>query len=451
MEDIMKQAIGDIDADYSEIRLERAHSTTLAYMGPVLEETSTVFRYGGCVRVCIRGGWGFASFNSVDDAPASARKAARMAELVAGGGTVLAPVPTVRARLSADVSIDPESVPLEEKVDLLRRYNDILLSDPVVVNTNTVYRDLSKTVWLLNTDGTYIEREEKTAGMRFMAIAKDGANVQRAHDSVGDRRGYATVQNREADAEKVVKNVRDLIRAPKVESGLHSVVLDPTLAGVFIHEAFGHLSESDFIYENEQAKEMMKLGRQFGPDILNVVDNGAIEGDLGYIGYDDEGVKKGNTMLIRNGILTGRLHSRETAGRMGETPTGNARAISASFSPIVRMTGTYIEPGETSFEEMISSVKNGIYACSYLGGMTDLERFTFSSNYAYRIENGKIAGPVRDAILSGNVFETLKNIEMIGDDLQLLGGLGGCGKGGQSPLPVSTGSPHILIRNVLIG
>jgi TldD protein len=136
---------------------------------------------------------------------------------------------------------------------------------------------------------------------------------------------------------------------------------------------------------------------------------------------------------------------------MEEPPSGNARAIGAMHRPIVRMTSTYIDRGEVPFEEMLASVDDGIYACGFLGGNTDLERFTFSSAYAYRIEKGHITTPLRDVILSGNVFETMKNITAIGDDLTLFGGLGGCGKGGQSPLPVSDGSPHICIKNILIG
>jgi TldD protein len=211
------------------------------------------------------------------------------------------------------------------------------------------------------------------------------------------------------------------------------------------------LSEADFIYENPKAQEMMTLGRRFGPDFLNVIDDGTLEGENGHTSYDDEGVKGNKTFLIKEGILVGRLHSRETAGRMNEQPSGNARAIDFAFRPIVRMTNTYIDKGEFSCRELFGRVKNGIYACGFIGGMTDLERFTFSSAYAYKIENGRITTPLRDVILSGNVFETLNNITMIGNDLTLFGGLGGCGKGGQSPLPVTDGSPHILITKVLVG
>ena len=146
----------------------------------------------------------------------------------------------------------------------------------------------------------------------------------------------------------------------------------------------------------------------------------------------------------------GRLHSRETAAKMGEQPTGNARAINYSHQPIVRMSNTYIEPKATTFEEMISDIKEGVYAKNWYGGMTSMEMFTFSAGETYMIRNGKIAELLRPVVLSGNVFTTLENIDAIGNDLDMNQG-GGCGKGGQSPLPVSNGSPHITISDCLVG
>ena len=142
-------------------------------------------------------------------------------------------------------------------------------------------------------------------------------------------------------------------------------------------------------------------------------------------------------------VYVGRLHSRETAGKMGEAATGNARAVAYRHRPIVRMTNTFIEPGESSFEEIIGDVKEGIYAKNWYGGTTSMEMFTFSAGEAYMIRNGKIEELLRGVVLSGNVFSTLGHIDAIGRDLGMNEG-GGCGKGEQSPLPVSNGSPHAI-------
>ncbi|MEJ2739939.1 MAG: TldD/PmbA family protein, partial [Dehalococcoidia bacterium] len=201
---------------------------------------------------------------------------------------------------------------------------------------------------------------------------------------------------------------------------------------------------------NKKLREMMVFGKRFGGTHLNIVDGAAVPGLRGSYKYDDEGVPAEKTYLIRNGILEGRLHSRETAAKMGEKPTGNARALNYLYPPIVRMTNTYIEPGTTTFDEMIGDLKEGIYARDWYGGTTSLEMFTFAAGEAYMIRDGKIAELIRPVTLSGNVFTTLHNIDAIGNDLEMNEG-GGCGKAAQSPLPVSNGSPHIRISKCLVG
>ncbi|PKN84204.1 MAG: TldD/PmbA family protein, partial [Chloroflexi bacterium HGW-Chloroflexi-8] len=210
-------------------------------------------------------------------------------------------------------------------------------------------------------------------------------------------------------------------------------------------------SEADFVYGNPLAREMMTLGRRFGQGILNVYDDGSIRDLRGTTFYDDEGTPARRNWLIRDGVLVGRLHSRQTAARMGEKPSGNARAVNYRFAPIVRMTNTAIDNGTTTFENMIKDIKLGIYACNAYGGETQLENFSFSSSYAYMIRDGRIAEMVKDVNLAGNLFTTLGNIDMIGNDFLWLNTGGGCGKAGQFPLPVGMGAPHIRIQNVVIG
>ena len=193
----------------------------------------------------------------------------------------------------------------------------------------------------------------------------------------------------------------------------------------------------------------MRLGRRLGADGLNVVDDPTLEDGWGSYNYDDEGVRPQKTYLIREGILSGRMHSRETAGKMGEAPTGNARAAGFRFRPLVRMSNTFIEAGKVGFDEMLKDIKLGIYACNFWGGQTNQEMFTFTPGWAYMIRNGQLAELVRDVKLTGNVFETLGNIEMIGDDLGLRMEPGKCGKGGQY-LRVDAGAPHVRIKNATV-
>jgi TldD protein len=319
------------------------------------------------------------------------------------------------------------------------------------VDTYCAYFDSFNRMIFSNSEGTYLEDERPMVGVAIMGVAREGDNVQQSYESSSNQTGFELVQGREELAEKVARRAVDLLSAETVVGGTYPVICNQNLAGVFIHEAFGHLSEADFVYENPKARDMMVLGRRFGQDMLNVYDDGALPGQRGTHRFDDEGTPMRRNYLIKHGILVGRLHSRETARKMDEQPTGNARAINYRHAPIVRMTNTAIEQGATPFDDMIKDIKLGIYACDAYGGQTQLETFSFSSGYAYMIRDGQIAEMVKDVILAGNLFTTLMNIDAIGNDFKWINSGGGCGKGGQFPLPVSMGAPHIRIQNVVVG
>ncbi|HUU70742.1 MAG TPA: TldD/PmbA family protein [Planctomycetota bacterium] len=457
MDHALRKALGAGKADHIEIRLERRVSTSVHYVGRELEDIGTNTGVGGCVRALVNGGWGFVSFNDASDLSRYVKMACEQARTVGAGKPAasghLAPVqPAIDSVKPPTDSIeDPRGVPLEEKEALAAAYNKMILSSKNIQTSTVSYRDYQVDETIANTDGQFITQETVFCGLAVVAIARDGMNVQRAFESVGDLRGFGTVRGQEATCEDVARRAVDLLSATQVTGGKYTVLVDPKLCGVFVHEAFGHLSESDFLYENPDMLKMMTLGKRFGGDELSIVDDPTIPNRAGTYKYDSEGTPGAKTYLIGNGILSGHLHSRETAARMGEQPTGNARAISYNFPPIVRMSNTYLEPRGMTFDELIAGIDNGIYAVGALGGMTEMEMFTFSAGEAYAIRGGKIAEKLRDVVLTGNVKETLANIDGIGNDLEFYGGLGGCGKGGQSPLRVSTGGPHVRIRNVVIG
>jgi len=437
------------NADYIEARLEESETSYIAYRGRELESIGRTTAIGGNVRALVNGGWGFVSFNNFDEMADKVELAVSQARFVGSGASQLAPVEPVVDTVHAEGK-NPVTIPLAEKKQLLDEFNDIIWRTPRIQTSAISYSDGFKRVIFLNSAGSYIEQERMDITLRLVAIASDGTEVQQVGLSIGSRGDFGLIRGIHQQVEEMARHAVELLSAPQVNGGEYTVVLDPVLAGVFVHEAFGHLSESDFVYENDRLREIMVLGKQFGVPELNIVDSAATLGLRGSYKYDDEGVPATKTYLIREGKLVGRLHSRETAAKMKEKPTGNARAISYRFPPIVRMTNTYIEPGSVSFDEMIGDIKEGIYAKNWFGGMTSMEMFTFSAGEAYMIRNGKLAEMLRPVMLTGNVFTTLHHIDAIGNDLEMNQG-GGCGKGGQMPLPVSNGSPHIRIRRCLIG
>jgi TldD protein len=450
MRDRITEALKGHNADYIEIRIEEGEATRIQYRGRELEDIGRTTSLGGNVRALVKGGWGFISFNDVSDLKVKVEKAVRQARLVGKEESKLAPVEPVVDIVPPEVKKDPSVVPLAQKKGILDEYNDVIWSIPKVQTSIIGYSDRYKKVNFASTEGSYIEQTKVDVMARFNAVARDGSDVQQSSLSLGSNGDYGLMEKLHSDVGEMAKRAGELLSAPQLKGGEYTVICDPILAGVFAHEAFGHLSESDFVYENERMREIMVLGRRFGGNHLNIIDGAAVPGLRGSYRYDDEGVPGTKTYLIREGILTGRLHSRETAAKMGEAPTGNARALDYTFQPIVRMTNTYIEPKEASFEELISGIKEGVYAKSWYGGMTSMEMFTFSAGEAYMIRNGRVEELLRPVVLSGNVFITLENIDAIGNDLDMNQG-GGCGKGGQMPLPVSNGSPHIRIGKCLLG
>jgi TldD protein len=452
--DRLTAALQGSRADFTEIRVETSWSSAVTVRGRRLESATASEDQGGFVRALNRGcGWGTASFTSLDQLEAMVVRADELSRAVRLERPIrLAPVPPQQAEATLDLHGDVRGVPLAEKKRLIEAYNGAMLAvSDRIVDTLATYRDEVSEYWYVNSEGAVLHELRPEVTLSGTAVARRDGTIEKGLQSIGLRRGWNAVQDKAAGFRAAAERAVRLLDAPSVQGGAYPVVLDPELAGVFIHEAFGHLSEADFVYENPQAREMMTLGRRFGKKVLNVGDNGAAPGLRGTLPFDDEGTPTQDSALIREGLLVGRLHSRETAAAMSERPTGNARAISFRHPPIVRMTNTYIGNGRGTFEDLIKDIQLGVYACSAFGGQTLLENFSFTAAYGHMIRDGAVAELVKDVVLAGNLFQTLDRIDHIAGDFRWNQMGGGCGKGGQYPLPVTEGAPHVRIEEALIG
>lgn len=438
--------------DYLAIRLEESQGTDILLRGGRLETLSEGISIGGQVRACFRGGWGFSSFNELEHLGDRIEEAIAAARLLGDDETLLAPVEPVQAVYCLPLQgSDPRQISLADKKGLCDRYAEILRTvDPRIATTLVRYGDSAQRMLLATSDGTLLEQAWTDMEMRFAATARNGDTVQTGRETTGSRRAYEDLTQLDQQVRGAAERAVAALDLPTVRGNTYTVVIDPILTGLFVHEAFGHLSEADMAYENPDLLETMSLGRRFGPSNLQIFDGAAPEGHRGSYGYDDEGTPATTTQLITDGILTGRLHSRETAGKLGEAATGNARCLNYHYPPLVRMTNTWIERGETPVADLFADIEEGVYARNWLGGMTNGEMFTFTAGEAWMIRKGEIAEPVRDVTLSGNAFKTLADVEAIGDDFYW-DESGGCGKGGQSGLPVGCGGPSLRIRDVVVG
>ncbi|MEM0981791.1 MAG: TldD/PmbA family protein [Cyanobacteria bacterium P01_H01_bin.58] len=438
--------------DYLAVRLEESEGTDILLRGGKVETLSEGISLGGQIRACYKGGWGFASFNQLAGLAERMEGAIAAARLVGNDETYLAPIEPIQTSYHATLTgSTPRQVSLSRKKALCAHYADILHSvDQRVTTTSVQYSDLTQHVLLVTSEGVQIDQSWSDMELRLAATARNGETVQTGRETNGSRKAFEDLENLDGQVRGAAQRAVAALDLTPVKGKTYEVVIDPILTGLFVHEAFGHLSEADMAYENPDLLEVMTLGRRFGPKTLQIFDGAALEGHRGSYQYDDEGVPATTTQLIQDGVLVGRLHSRETAGKLDEKPTGNARCLSYHYPPLVRMTNTWIGRGETPVNDMFADIKEGVYARNWLGGMTNGEMFTFTAGEAWMIRNGELAEPVRDVTLSGNVFRTLADITAIGDDFYW-DESGGCGKGGQSGLPVGCGGPSLRIRNVVVG
>lgn len=438
--------------DYLTVRIEAAEGADILLRGSKIETLSEGISIGGQVRACYKGGWGFASFNQLATLPDRIEEAIAAARLVGDEETLLAPVTPVQDSCVLPLTgSDPRQISLADKKALCQHYGEILRSVSEQIATVSVrYGDSAQRVILATSDGTLLEQSWVDMEMRFAATARNGETVQTGRETTGSRKAFEDLLGLDAQVWSAAQRAVDSLALPPVRGNAYTIVIDPILTGLFVHEAFGHLSEADLAYENPDLLEVMSLGRRFGPRELQIFDGAAPVGHRGSYFYDDEGTPATTTQLIRDGVLVGRLHSRETAGKLGEAATGNARCLNYHYPPIVRMTNTWIERGQTPVKDLFKDIKEGVYARNWLGGMTNGEMFTFAAGEAWMIRDGEVTEPVRDVTLSGNAFKTLGDIEAIGDDF-FWDESGGCGKGGQGGLPVGCGGPSLRIRNVVVG
>ncbi|MGD8718504.1 MAG: TldD/PmbA family protein [Candidatus Zixiibacteriota bacterium] len=439
------------DVDYWEVRLESEEQTTVNVRDGDVEVVAGRDVDRGNVRVLARGGWGFSSFNRHADVREHIARAVAFARSVGGGDASVLPLGPVEASVPARYERHPRDVSFEEKLDTVRSYDEIVREHPAVISTTVSYEDTVRNKVFLNSEGRLVEEElVYTRGIVRATGKADG--VPESHSaSFRYHAGFEAFVELRDRIPEMLEGLEEQLAAEDARGGTYDVIVNPMLGGVFVHEAFGHTSEADHFYRDAGMTDVMRLGRTMGSKAISIADDATLSPKhSGCIEYDDEGVEGKRTELMREGVLTGHLHNRTTAAVLGEELTGNARALHASFPPIVRMTATVIEPGEATLDDLLHEMGDGLLVKDSRGGMGG-ENFTFSARVGYLVEGGKLTKPVKNLTLTGNLFTTLKNIAACSNERELFSSAGGCGRGAQSPLPVSFGSPHVLIKNALIG
>jgi len=451
MDELMKKAeqlARKYGIDYYELRVTKVNASRLSMQNGQLEELSVNTEVGVGVRA-FNGVWGFSSANDMTRAEKAIETAMKIAKLSRGESRIYLGDP-VRERAEIRVKRPFTEVDVEEKLAVLREA-DALLKGDGISSRSVYYGDSVKEQFYFNSLGSEIETVVPRVRFGVSVTARAGGEMQQYWKSFGGTAGWELLEG--VDTEYWAGFVRDkaisLLDAKAPPSGEFSVIMDPELTGVFIHEAIGHAAEADAVKNGDSILAGM-LGQRIAPEGLTVVDDPRMPGKFGSYLYDDEGVEARRVEIIRNGVLNEYLSDRETSAVLEIPANGHGRAQGYSHQPLVRMSNTYVEPGDWTLEEMLEEVKTGLYMVGDKGGEVDTANgtFTFGAKEGYLIENGEIKEHLRDVALSGKILDVLRGIRALGRDVAVEFP-GYCGKG--QWVPVDDGGPHVLTRALVGG
>ncbi len=342
-----------------------------------------------------------------------------------------------------------------EKVQLLQRVDSYLREkDPKVRQVSAALAAGWQVVTILRADGEIVRDIRPLTRLSITVVVGEGDRQESGSYGAGGRRGFGEFiaeDSWQAGAEEALRQALVNLRAIPAPAGTFDMVLGAGWPGVMLHEAVGHGLEGDFNRKKTSAFAGL-MGKQVASKGVTIVDDGTIEGRRGSLTVDDEGTPSGYNVLIEDGILVGFMQDRQNARLMGVKPTGNGRRQSHAHQPMPRMTNTYMLGGDKTPEEIIASVKKGIYAVSFGGGQVDITsgKFVFGCTEAYMIEDGKVGAPIKGAMLIGNGPQAMQRVSMVGNDSKLDTGIGMCGKAGQS-VPVGVGQPHLRMDQMTVG
>lgn len=445
--------------DYADIYFQSSWHESLVLEDSIIKDGSFNIDCGVGVRAVTGEKTGFAYSDQISlDGLKQSAIAARGIAQQGGNGSVKAFSRTDNQAHYQGVN-PLESWEKQRKIDLLKELDAyIRAKEPLVEEVSISLSGVYEQMLVAATDGTFAGDIRPLVRLSISVLAKKGDRRERGSSGGGGRFGYDFLLNMNGDkkvafdfADEAIRQALVNLEAIAAPAGMMPVVLGAGWPGVLLHEAVGHGLEGDF-NRKESSVFSGKVGEKVTSELCTIVDDGTLKDLRGSLNIDDEGVKGQYNTLIENGVLKGYMQDKLNARLMGVAPTGNGRRESYAHLPMPRMTNTYMLPGQHTPEEMISTVKRGLYAPNFGGGQVDITsgKFVFSASEAYLIEDGKITAPVKGATLIGSGIEAMQQISMVGNDLSLDKGVGVCGKAGQS-VPVGVGQPTLKLDALTVG
>lgn len=450
----VQQALAGMDD--GELFLEYTQSESLTFDDGRLRNASYNTDQGFGLRSVLGEATGYAHASELSEA--AIRRAAETVRHVHYGQPQVkavheAPFGTNR-HLYSDINPLAE-VAFEKKITALQAMDAYLRAkDPRVKQVSVSLSGVWQAVQIIKADGAVAQDIRPLVRLYISVVAEQNGRMESGSYGAGARgsmKAYLEEGKWKSMADKALAQALINLESRPAPAGEMPVVLGNAWCGILLHEAVGHGLEGDFNRKGTSAFAGL-MGKQVASKGVTVVDDGTLQDRRGSLSIDDEGTPTSRTVLIEDGILTGYLQDRLNARLMGVRPTGNGRREGYAHQPLPRMTNTYMLGGNAKPDDIIASVKRGLYAANFGGGQVDITsgKFVFSASEAYMIENGKISYPVKGATLIGNGPDALTRVEAIGNDMALDDGIGTCGKAGQS-VPVGVGQPTLLISSMTVG
>ncbi len=445
-------------ASYAGVLRQEVSSSSITAENGALRSYVNGKTIGLGIRVIVDGALGIAASTelSLRGLKERVEYAVKMAKAASGRAerTDLADVKAIEAAWRSPRTKMPDSMSDKEKITLTIDANKSAMLEGVK-NSVTSLAWLEERRIFKASDGADVRCELMMTGLAQSCIANLGEGMEHVSDSKSRCAGLEFIAGEDwcRFSKGVAETALEAVKAKAPKAGVYRAVADPDLVGLILHEALGHASEADLVATGESVLDGC-LGKEVANSLVTIVDEGVVEG--GYLlPYDDEGVAKGRRVVVEKGVLRGFLHSRQTAYKLEDAPTGNARAQSFGDKPIVRQTNFFMEAGDRSFEELVEDVDEGLYICGRgaRGGEVDvgLGTFTFRAGPSYLIRKGEVGEMVRGVSISGTILETLRSVDAVGKDASVRTSIfGGCGKDGQLAR-VGHGGPHIRIGRIAVG
>jgi len=443
--------------DYADLYFEYRINHSIVLEEQIIKSATKGVNLGVGIRVISgeKTGYAYSDDLNRENVLKAARTAAFIANTSSAGGSMQVPTPLNPERNLYSIPIFPAETEIAQKIALLRQADEAARAyDARIKQVQASYIDETKHVLVVTSDGRAASDLQPMVRLNVMCIVEENGKRQSGYQGGGGRRALDVFTGDLDPAAMARESARQAIlqlRAIDAPAGSMEVVLGPGWPGILLHEAIGHGLEADFNRKKTSAFAGL-VGKKVASELCTVVDDGTIPFRRGSLNVDDEGNPTHNTVLIEKGVLQGYLQDRLSAKLMGATPTGNGRRQSYDHIPMPRMTNTFMMAGDSAPEDIIKSVKRGLYAVHFGGGQVDITsgKFVFTASEAYLIENGQITAPVKGATLIGDGPTVLRQVTAVGNDLKLDQGVGICGKEGQT-IPVSVGLPTIKIREITVG